>query len=706
MDIKREKNWLDKERLVCYFTLLIEFLIVAFCYASKINLWTDTEFMTADSAILFSGIIISLLLIISLLICTYFNQLTVEKKILIILGSITISLSVLGLTDLVFENELTFFDIMYKSIQIFAGEFEYTSLYNRPVPPMVNIARFLGLFVTFGTIFTLILKQKIYQMSIWLFYRDVVIITNESEGFISDLANKFINDNRKVIIANTTGNDTKHQIISGRIPVIPVDIEKNINIDLKTCNIKNAKNIYLLCDDTKDNIRLAKAIYPLISSKNKTSEIMINDTETTNQHKTIDELIIDYFCLLLDNKQNHITPKTVGKIKKISCYIQYQTDEERKYYAIDEVFTKRTDNLATYFVNIDGICIRQMISRSKIENTFDFKGTSIDRSEDELNNISIAIAGSGEMLDRAIIEIAKNCVYNSKTPLKIYYLTNMQGNLEISEKISDIVTIESISYRDFCMTKKHINLFFIVSKDEKEVQNILRQVFQYDIQEQISEYMILTNGNTVEYNILISYLKSLLSPYKNGQKDIGDKNFSPRIFISNIKDLTPTIDNFYRKYAPTAKEIHDAYKKAIENKDLQDFNSLPERFIDSNILCAVHNDFILNVLKKWMTEQKTNLHNGNEESFKQMFKEFFVFLVITEHERWFNERSLQGYIYSNHHSNLYDKNASLLHWEQLSDQQQQNNIRYVTSTLIAQYKRAFDDDDIYRNVITEFNFDR
>ncbi|MDP3386343.1 MAG: hypothetical protein Q8S24_03840, partial [Eubacteriales bacterium] len=500
MAAKREKNWLDKERFVCYFTLLIEFLIVAFCYASKINIWMDTEYLTADSAIMFSGIIIALLLIISLLICIYFNQLTVEKKVLIILGSITISLSVLGLTDLVFENEMTYFDVMYKTIQMFFGEFEYTSLYNRPVPPMINAARFLGLFVTFGTIFTLILKQKIYQMNIWLFYRDVVIITNESEGFISDLANKFVNDNRKVIIATTTQNDTKHQIKSGRIPIIPVDVEKNINIDLKTCNIKNAKNIYLLCDDTKDNIRLAKTIYPLISSKTKTGEMTANDTETAKEQKAIDDLITDYFNLLFDNKQNQLNLESDSKMKKISCYIQYQTDEERKYYAIDDVFTKRTDNLATYFVNIHGIAIRQMISRSKIADTLRFKGTSIDRSKAELNNISLAIAGSGEMFDRAIEEIAKNCVYNGKTPLEIYHLANKQDNLEISIRISDIVTVESISYRDFYMTQTRINIFFIVSKDEKEVQNIIRQVFQYDIQEQICEYMILTNGNAIEYN--------------------------------------------------------------------------------------------------------------------------------------------------------------------------------------------------------------
>ena len=224
------------------------------------NGWYDTEFMSVKNAMLFSGIIHIAIILISLLIIIYFRQIAFEKKVLIMLGAFAISIGTIGLTDLVFEYNLTFFDILYKSIQFFVGEFEYTALFNKPVPLLVNMARFIALFVTFGTIFTLILKQKIFLLNIKLFYRDVVIITNKPEGYINDFANKFVRNNRKVIIAYTSNNELINKIVSGGIAIIPIDISKNMKMDLNNCNVKNAKNIYLLCNNTKDNIKLIKAV--------------------------------------------------------------------------------------------------------------------------------------------------------------------------------------------------------------------------------------------------------------------------------------------------------------------------------------------------------------------------------------------------------------------------------------------------------------
>lgn len=698
-----KKRFISKEQIVCYSVFILEVTGVVLCFTLKINSWTDSIYITAGSAILFSGIILFVLLAVSLLVCIYFKQLAIEKKILIMLSSIAIALGVLGFTDLVFENKLTFIDTIYKSIQLFVGEFEYTALSNNPVPPMINAARFLALFVTFGTIFTIILKQKIYYMNIKLFYRDVVIISNEPEGYIADLANKFVADNRKVLIAYTKETDVQNQITSGEIPVVSIDIKKNMKIGLKTCNVKNAKSIYLLCDATSENVELIKSIYTMLNIKKKNNEQLPIVQKDVQKQNTINELIKEYRKLLLEDKRIKSLARNKAKSRNVSCYIQYQTDEERKYYSIDEVFTNRTDDFTTYFINRYDISIRQMLSKSNVTNSIDFGEITIDKLKDNLNDINIAVSGSGEMLDRTIIEIAKNCVYNNVAPFKIYLIELSEENFKIPQKLQGLVAIEKVSVKDFAKSGKKLNQFFISSRDEKEIQALLEKIFQYDMQEKIFEYLILTDGNVVEYDILKNYIKGLLSLYARGQKKFV-KGFNPSIYLSNIKDLIPTVNKFYQNYAPTGREIFDAYKNAIVDDELLDFNNLPERFIDSNILSALHNNFILDIVDRWVDANEILSDKVSAKIFNKSLEELLIYLAMTEHERWYNERTLQGFIYSKEKSQLYNKNANLLHWDKLSNKQKDISVKYVISTLIAQYKKPVDNEDIYENVISKFDF--
>ena len=555
--IKKNKHWVGKEQIIFYFAFVIEVIIIIFCYFLKANSWTDTKFMTVNAAMLYSGSIILILLIISLFITIFFKQFAVEKKLLTMLGAITISLGVLGLADLTFESEITFFDIIYKSIQFFVGEFEYPSIQNKQIPPMVNIGRFLGLFVTFGAIFTIILKQKIYYMNVKLFYRDILIITDEPEGYILDLANKFVQDNRKVIVAHTAHNESQSQITNGEIQVISIDIKKNMKSSLQICNIKNVKKIFLLCTKTQDNIKLLKAIYKNITNDDNNKNIVDIKNEINEKPKTTDELIDEYNNLIFDKDHNETEVIRKRKTKNTVCYIQYQTDQERQYYSIDSIFTNKTDNFITYFINIYDISIRQMIAKSTVVNSLNTKNISTNDLINELKSINIAIAGSGEMLNRTLIEITKNCIYNDKVPLKIFYLEQKQTYDEKQEiklpiQLEGLVDVEIIAIKDAHKIPHKINLFFVSSVDEKEIRAILHEIFQNDLQNIIHNYLILTEGNVVEYDILKTYINGLLSPYKNGQRKFEDQNFEPVIQISNIKDLIPSIDKFYHVYGPTS----------------------------------------------------------------------------------------------------------------------------------------------------------
>ena len=626
------------------------------------------------------------------------------------LGAFAISIGTIGLTDLVFEYNLTFFDILYKSIQFFVGEFEYTALFNKPVPLLVNMARFIALFVTFGTIFTLILKQKIFLLNIKLFYRDVVIITNKPEGYINDFANKFVRNNRKVIIAYTSNNELINKIVSGGIAIIPIDISKNMKMDLNNCNVKNAKNIYLLCNNTKDNIKLIKAVYPLFENANQKKTVSDIEAKKDRNIKSIDRLVEDYRGFKSGNYFPKDKENKKGKSSKTVCYIQYQTDSERDYYSLDEVFTNRTNELITYFINVYDISIRQMISESLITDTLNIDNKTLSALKDELNAIKIAVSGSGEMLNRTISEIAKNCVYNDKVPIEIYYIKDERFNSDISKcklsmQLEELVKIRTVSAKDLSKLTNRISLFFITTVDEMEVKNILSAVFAHNLQNNIHKYIILTEGNIVKYEILKSYIKGLISPYVSGVKKFKDSSFKPKIYLSNIKDLILAIDKFYLRYGPTGKEIFSAYMSAMINNELQDFNSLPERFINSNILSAMHNNFIVSVVEKMMPQEDMPGSTGSEDTHAKL-KELFVYLAKTEHERWYNERRLQRIIYSKEQSHLYNKNANLLHCDDLSKKQQENNIRYVLNTIIAQRRKCKDDDmsGIYKDLIIKYKF--
>ena len=139
----RNKKSSYKQNLVCYSGFIVEAIIIALCYIIKSANWISSESMTVTTAMIQSGIILLILLMASLLVCVSFKSQTIEKKFLFMLGCVAVSLGVLGFSDLVIQNKLSFLDATYKSIQFFVGEYE-TIDFGGGIPPMINVARFFG----------------------------------------------------------------------------------------------------------------------------------------------------------------------------------------------------------------------------------------------------------------------------------------------------------------------------------------------------------------------------------------------------------------------------------------------------------------------------------------------------------------------------------------------------------------------------------
>ncbi len=697
--MKNNKNHFNREHAICYLGFAAEFIIIAFCYAFRAVAWADSAYMTAVAAMIQSGAILLILLTASLLVCIFFSGQTAENKFLFMIGCIAVSLGILGYSESVMQGKLTFLDATYRSIQFFVGEFD-SGIFTR-IPPFINAARFLALAVTFGAIGIILLKKKIYCWNIRLFYKDIVIITDRPEAYITDLAKKFTNDNRKVVIGYTANDGPSDRMLEGNIPSVTIDINKDISFGLNACNIKNARNIFLLCEATEDNIKLLKAIYPMFRELKKPASANTGAKDERKPPAAIDDLIQTY-CDLVKSEPREAAPAVELRQNKTICYVRYQTDQEREYYSIDDVFTNRIDNFDTYFINIYDISVRQMLTRISAKTTLGISSPAPAESvKEKLDAVRIAVAGSGEILSRTVLEIAKNCVYNDRSPMKIYHLTGdgtPRRESAFPSRLDELVEVETVTARQLRERSETINLLFVSTTDEKEVRMVLQDVFQYDLQDHIREYMILTKGDTVEYDILHTYINTLLRPYVTGKKAFVH---GATMHISRIVNLMLTIEQFYRRFGPTSREIHEAYKRAIVNDELCNFNDLPEIYIDSNILSALHNNFIMEIVNAAIKSQGSDVACGDS------IRELFEYLASTEHERWYNERRLQGCIYSEEQSRIYHKNSNLLHWNALSKKQKEGNINYVVGALIAQYQKGIGaaGDDIYKGFITSYFMD-
>ncbi|MBN2852528.1 MAG: hypothetical protein JXQ23_07320 [Clostridia bacterium] len=711
---KKSKPFFKKDQISCFIIfLLVTLTVILFSYAEMMR-WDGLLPLGTERVLFFTLILLCLLQSANLLLCLFFRFITIEKKLLIMIGSMAISFSLLGYFAFVINHNITFLDALYRSIQLFVGEFDTSAFGDAKIPLLINLARFLALFVTFGTIVIIILRQRIYHLNLKLLYKDIVIIADKPDQYIKDLAENFTRSKRKVIIGYTDDSLSVDQEISSGIPMIPVSLSKNTLSQLKICNIRNAKCIYLFCDHAKDNILLLKSIYQLLKpyGKNPVKSAAADPSAPLTDADTINNLIKEYCRTVFpDESAAEIQAEYSLPDEKV-FYIRYSSDEEREYYSLDEVFTHRSSAFTTYFINVFDISIRQMIALNSLVKNLKIDHTvSLSELKDKLEHIVIAVSGSGDVLYRTINEIAKNCLYNDQPSINIIYLkTKKSSSIDYSKMspyLNEIVSIEEIDISDFEKRKAQISLLFISCPEELEIMSLLKEIFQYDLHTVISEYMILTDGDLIEYSILETYLESLLSPYHSGIRKFADHTFHPVIHLSRTKNLIFSIDHFYQQYGPSSHDVHLAYQKAFTNKILSDFNRLPEIFIESSLLSSLHHEFIIETINRIILLKTAEYDDTGKDEFYDEIRSYFEFLAITEHERWFNERLMQGCIYGEEQSYIYHKNSQLLHWNHLTKEQQESNTKYVINAIIMQTRKSIATkamSPLKENLIKEYDF--
>ena len=679
---------MDSTRLVCLTFFIIEIIIIVLCYFIESSSWQNTIAITAAYAKIFTGCCMLCILSLSFLVCIYFRNLSLDKKILILLGLLSIALGILGISGLVFKNEISFIDAIYKSFQLFVGEFGEVSYKVGTFPVLLNISRFLALFVTFGAITILILKEKLYYLSIRLFYKDIIIITDNINQLATSLIDKMVCKGHKVIVGLIDSKNNTSNSTDGNVPFIDIDMEKHLSTDLLRCNIKKAKCIYLMCDETSLNLKLFRNIQLLLPDIGE-EQLEKPGTRQFQEKKSSNKELADEFISIINSRRSPFVSTASKVSKKVICYIQYQNDTERDFYSMDEHLIKRSDSIETYFINITDNAIRQMLNEISLKRVSGFKKVSDSQTSlDNLKRVKIGVAGSGNLLMRTIYEISRIFVFDIKTPLEIYLLNSDSEPTFKNKKLYDLIKFKNTSINELSKSDIKIDLLFISSTSEIDIKNLLYLIFQNNLNDCIKEFLVLTEGNNTEFKILQKFISSLTAPYRNKITSGSDSVIN----LANTVDLAFTIDDFYNKYGPTSREIHKAYLSAMKSGIMIDFNKLPETLTESNLLNSIHNKLILDYLIDLPLSAGVDYYSLIE------------FFAACEHERWFNERYLQNFIYSEKQDYLLNKNSSLLHWNHLSETKKDSNIRYVIKSLMTQYERNLSENDsMYMPLIYKYH---
>jgi len=129
----KKNRKIKTSRVICLSLFVTVAAVLILCFITEASLWVDTTAMTILYAKIFVGACILSLLLLSLMVSIFFKKLSLDKKILILLGLLAIGLGILGISSLVFKNEMSFIDAIYKIKSYLHGipEFELDDVINR-----------------------------------------------------------------------------------------------------------------------------------------------------------------------------------------------------------------------------------------------------------------------------------------------------------------------------------------------------------------------------------------------------------------------------------------------------------------------------------------------------------------------------------------------------------------------------------------------
>lgn len=238
------------------------------------------------------------------------EQLDRLKKVTAILALVTFFLSFTGMR--LMQANYAFGDLIYYSLLMYKGEWNVSLANGEKVNYWLQAGRFFAIFTSVTFIALVALRRRFMLRSVRVYKGHTIIVSNKPSGYIMDLAEAIKNKNTKatskgIVVAYIDEIDVTQKQQNVDIPLIFLNLENNnaFEVGLRECNFESARSVYLLCEETEDNIQIAKKYFQ------KQEEINARKRECGDIRKISKEILND------DNDETD----PVGSVEFFAIYI-------------------------------------------------------------------------------------------------------------------------------------------------------------------------------------------------------------------------------------------------------------------------------------------------------------------------------------------------------------------------------------------------
>ena len=441
--------------------------------------------------------------------------------------------------------------------------------------------------------------------------------------------------------------------------------------------VKFYANHVIICGLSEAGSRMAKSFLekgiPVVAI-----ELDSQNNETENikalggivfQGNAYDELILKdagierskYVIAVTGNDELNIDiVSKVSRLRKVNktslvCYAHVQESAKKRLYRQHEIFNDITDKFDARIFNLFDMSARQIVHQYPPDSDAENQGVNIRD-----HSVRIMVAGDGALANALVRQTALTGHYESlQKPL--VYLDQAVKNPINAESITlkQIIDIETIAIEKSCDGNLAISRLIICFDNEVEGYKYLTRILQLGVDKSIP--VLFCAPHSAGLTALFRGSAFFRDFPRVTFFDVVENVFQHHVLIDDENDdLAKRIHAYYRSIYPS-------------NPNDRTWEQLTEDIRDSNRLAADH--------MKIKERAADRLRNGTPSCSEG---EIFNILAQMEHNRWFAEKVLAGYVKEIHSGprNAIEQEVRKLHplllrWTELDSENQQANVERI-----------------------------
>lgn len=293
----------------------------------------------------------------------------------------------------------------------------------------------------------------------------------------------------------------------------------------------------------------------------------------------------------------------------------------------------------------------EVIVNEALLTLFDELKTSAD-PEEKLKNLRIGFHGEGKLVDAIIRQnLMQSHIYPHD---KQRFAIIGEGYKKASfDECWDMVDVESVDLN----ADTEISIVYLVGANSMENYRKIIRLIQSKLFETINKVVLVSEDNEIADEVTHDLLNQYSDEVKNKIS-----------IITTLDVLRNTVHHNHEAIDENAKFIHEVFATASGQDQAKPWELVDEKYRESNRYVYHH----LKLKQKYM-------ELFSEKSKDQLVRE----LSHMEHNRWRNERTLDGFVYGPKRNDDLRINPNLVKWEELSTKGQESNINWIKGLLEA-----------------------